>query len=390
MKPQALITHRQSHFLTRDYGVKRRKKIRILAIDGGGIRGIIPGAILASLEEKLREKTHNPQAKLTDYFDFIAGTSTGGILSGLYLIPDENNPEKSKYSAREALDIYMKRGGSVFKSSFWQKLKTGFGLLKNRYQAKNINEMLKMSYGEKAWLKDAAKPCLVVSYDLLQQKAYMFTRKAARENANHNFKLWEVARGTSAAPSYFSPGKMKAAGGQEYAFIDGGIIANNPALCALSEVKKMNFSRIKNWKNDTPVRSEDIVMVSIGTGSEKKENMPQSMKNKGLLGWIKPILSVRMMGCSSLAADHVERELSQGNEKQYFRIDPQLFDADSEMDNASVDNMNLLKEAGLKNAELHRELIDQIVESLTVNDHNSDFHVVNMDQLSRVKLRKAG
>jgi patatin-like phospholipase/acyl hydrolase len=66
------------------------KKVTILSIDGGGIRGILPAVILAEVEKRLREKTGNPNARLADFFDMIAGTSTGGILSCCYLHPERH------------------------------------------------------------------------------------------------------------------------------------------------------------------------------------------------------------------------------------------------------------------------------------------------------------
>ena len=64
------------------------KTIKILSIDGGGIRGILPATLLAALEERLQEKADNINIHLADYFDFMAGTSTGGLLSCVYLSPD--------------------------------------------------------------------------------------------------------------------------------------------------------------------------------------------------------------------------------------------------------------------------------------------------------------
>lgn len=91
------------------------QKIKVLSIDGGGIRGIIPGTILTYVEKQLQTRSKNPGAKLADYFDLIAGTSTGGILTCCYLVPDENG--KSKYSADFALDIYLNEGPQIFKVS---------------------------------------------------------------------------------------------------------------------------------------------------------------------------------------------------------------------------------------------------------------------------------
>ena len=92
--------------------------IRILSIDGGGIRGIIPGQILVRLEEKLNNKLKekgidNPDARVADYFDLIAGTSTGGILTCAYLCPHPGDKEKSKFTAREVVNLYLNNGSKI-------------------------------------------------------------------------------------------------------------------------------------------------------------------------------------------------------------------------------------------------------------------------------------
>ena len=86
------------------------KLTRILSIDGGGIRGILPGQILVSLENKLKSIDNNPQARIADYFDLIAGTSTGGILTCLYLSPSDTEPSRPGFSAERAVDLYLNRG----------------------------------------------------------------------------------------------------------------------------------------------------------------------------------------------------------------------------------------------------------------------------------------
>ena len=87
-----------------------KKKICILSIDGGGIRGIIPAKILVRLEKLLQEYSRNPQARISDYFDLIAGTSTGSILTGLYLCPSDGERKMAKYTAQQALDLYLNEG----------------------------------------------------------------------------------------------------------------------------------------------------------------------------------------------------------------------------------------------------------------------------------------
>ena len=93
---------------------------KILSIDGGGIRGIIPGMILVALEDKLKRESKNPDAAIVDYFDFFAGTSTGGILTCLLLCPSDTDPLRPRFSAREALDLYLQHGNEIFKMSFFK------------------------------------------------------------------------------------------------------------------------------------------------------------------------------------------------------------------------------------------------------------------------------
>ena len=86
------------------------KKVRILTIDGGGIKGIIPAVILKDLERRLQEKTNNPNATLADFFDMIAGTSTGGILTVLYLLPAKSGDTKKRAHLKKLrLCIFIKK-----------------------------------------------------------------------------------------------------------------------------------------------------------------------------------------------------------------------------------------------------------------------------------------
>ena len=105
---------------------------RILSIDGGGMKGIIPATLLITLEECLKKHSHDPEAKLADYFDLIAGTSTGGILAGLYLLPDPAAPHHPLFSAKEACSFYLSHGPEIFKKNFLHCLKALYGLTERK------------------------------------------------------------------------------------------------------------------------------------------------------------------------------------------------------------------------------------------------------------------
>ena len=107
--------------------------IRILSIDGGGIKGIIPATILIYLEQSLKHYSQNENAHISDYFDLIAGTSTGGLLSILHLLPTSHQLSTPKYRAEDALQLYMEHGSHIFSQSLGHKLVTLGGLIGPKY-----------------------------------------------------------------------------------------------------------------------------------------------------------------------------------------------------------------------------------------------------------------
>ena len=119
-------------------------KMRILSIDGGGIRGILPGQILVALEEKLIEKSGNPNARIGDFFDLIAGTSTGAILGAAYICPDING--QPKFSAQEAVNFYLEDGDEIFDIKFWRSIGTLGGNTDEKYSANKLEIILKEAF----------------------------------------------------------------------------------------------------------------------------------------------------------------------------------------------------------------------------------------------------
>mgnify|MGYP001249077710 CR=1 FL=1 len=195
------------------------KKISILSLDGGGIRGIIPGVILSYLERKLQELDKS-DLKIGDFFDFIAGTSTGGILACTYLVKGENG--KAKYSAEEALDLYLQEGGKIFYKDLLTKVSSGFGLFDEKYGDEALQKNLKRIFGD-LLLSDFIKPSLITAYEITSRSAYFFNSVNAHLDVMYDFKIRDIARSTSAAPTYFEPAKVQSKSGQTFYFIDGGM-----------------------------------------------------------------------------------------------------------------------------------------------------------------------
>ncbi len=343
------------------------KKIRILSLDGGGIRGILPGTILTYIEEQLQKKTKNPKASIGQYFDFIAGTSTGGILSLIYLCPDEKG--ENKFMAREALDIYLDQGDEIFDVSLRKKIESLKGICDEKYSEKELEESLQM-YFQETRLSEALKPCLITSYDIRNRKSFFFTSLEAKSEVR-DYYMKDVARATSAAPTYFEASRIKSIYGTPHSLIDGGVFANNPSLCAYAEARNIKFSEVLNdeQKPDTP-SAKDMLLVSIGTGSVKQPYHYQEYKDAGVLKWIKPLIDIMMSGNAETVDYQLKKiyeTLSRKNCEDYYRIQPKLINADSAMDNGRLENLKALHEDGLLAVAENKEQLDLIVDKLIKN-----------------------
>jgi patatin-like phospholipase/acyl hydrolase len=330
------------------------KKIRILSIDGGGIRGILPGVILQKLEAILQEKTSNEHLRLADMFDFLAGTSTGGILCLAYLIPGKN--QRPKFAASDALNLYLKRGDQIFDVGFWQKIKSGKGILDEKYNASALESALADNFGDTS-LSELLKPCIITSYDISGAKPHFFKQHRSNFDA-YNFSVKDVARATSAAPTYFETAFMKNKEEAPFALIDGGVFVNNPALVAYSEVRTMNFDSFDHLPT-----AKDMMILSLGTGSKSQSYPFEKAKDWGAVGWIKPLIEIMMSGNSRTVDYHLKQifsTLSSAEDRSnYHRLQPDIMTADSQMDNASPENMRKLKEDALRflaKEDVHKEL----------------------------------
>ncbi len=341
-----------------------KKKVRILSIDGGGIRGIIPGVILTYIEKSLQIKEGRQDVRLSDYFELVAGTSTGGILTCLYLAPDENN--RPKFSTEEAVDLYMKMGKDIFHRSFRQKLLSTGGVSDEKFSV-NALEIALNEYFKDLELRDLLRPCLITAYDIKNRKTHIFDQISAIKSDIKNYYLRDVARATSAAPTYFEVANIKSLQGTPYSLIDGGMVANNPALCAYSEARTIYFSQIREDLPDLPF-ADDMMLVSIGTGSQGVSYSYDDAKNWGLIGWISPIIDILMSGSSEIVNYQLGKIFNQKEKGGiYIRLEPTTYNASPEMDDGSPKNLNALHDAGNKFISDNFEFLDNIVDKLIAN-----------------------
>jgi len=311
-----------------------KKKI-ILSIDSGGIRGIVPGQILTHIERLLKEIYDDPTYKIADHFDLIAGTSTGGILACAYLLGEFDRP---KYTADEVVEIYFERGDDIFNIPLFHKIVSAGVVFDEKYPADGLEEAL-MDYFGDAKLSDLLKPSLITAYDIKRRKAHFFTQHDAKD-PNHNFYLRDVARATTSAPTFFEVSKIKSEANKYYPLIDGGIFANNPALCAYAEM------RSKFSTEEFKIKAKDILLLSLGTGYAKVSYAYDEAKNWGLAAWAKPALDMMMDGVSDTVDYQLKQIFDAGDAtNQYLRITGELTpNIDPNMDCVEPTNLKALKE----------------------------------------------
>ena len=318
----------------------------ILSIDGGGIRGIIPGQILVEIEDSFG-------IEVAKEFDLIAGTSTGGILACAHLLPNPTNSKKRKFTAQEVVDLYFERGDEIFDIPFFHKVKTAGGLLDEKYPEDGIEDALDDYFGD-VWLKDLLKPCLVTAYDIRRRKGHFFGQHKAKKDPDYNFKAKDVARATSAAPTYFECAKVTSEKGSVYPLIDGGVFVNNPSLSAYAEGRTLFNS------NGKEAKAKDMKILSLGTGHSRKRYYYSKAKNWGMAQWVQPVIDIMMSGSADVA--HYQLDQIYGtidNPDQYLRIDGDLKGTgiDPEMDNATQENMERLKDFGKRLFDKNKDAI---------------------------------
>ena len=331
---------------------------RILSIDGGGMRGLIPAYILAALEDKLRSRSNNANASIADYFDLVVGTSTGSIIGSALLLPNKGNVKK--YTAEEIVQLYIEQGNEIFESSLWHSIKSFKGFIDAKFSDAGIRHVLQQHF-KHVELKDLTKPCLFLAYDLVGNQIFFFRQQKAEQQAHHNFLVRDMIRGCTAAPVLFPVAEVRSIVNRTYYLIDGGVYAYNPALCAYAEVRKLF----------PPIRANNIVMLSVsgGTGNELQMD-DNEFKDWGAWDWIKVLQHIAFAG----QAEVVDYELKQmfltcEKQGQYLRICPRAGAETLESDNAENENLKQMHNIATRLIDQHQNALDDFVGLLTKSAH---------------------
>jgi patatin-like phospholipase/acyl hydrolase len=296
---------------------------KILSLDGGGIRGVIPAMVLAELETRLGRP-------IADAFDLIVGTSTGGIIALGLTKPGADG--KPAFPASSLVDLYAKHGDRIFSRSIWHRTRAFGSAVEEKFSAGPLEDVLEEYFGDTP-LSAALRDVLVTSYEIETRSPWFFRSRAAKEHPeDYDFPMAKVARATSAAPTYFEPLRLETRGAPGYwSLIDGGVFANNPAMCGVAEA----FSSYD---------ADQLVVVSIGTGAQTRRIPYEQAKGWGLIGWARPLLGVVFDGVSD-TVDYQVRQVCRSTEevRRYFRFQTTLEIGNDDMDDASATNIHALQ-----------------------------------------------
>ena len=310
--------------------ISGQKEVRILSIDGGGIRGIIPTVILREIERKTGKH-------ISELFDLVAGTSIGGIISLSLTTP--NSEGKPLINTDKMLEIFVNNGKDIFKSEFKDKVKNLGGLIDEAYDASGLVNILKTHLKDTP-LSKTLVPVMVTAFELRRYIPY--TLKSWDEL--NDFERWFAGRATSAAPTYFELADGTNLLGSPFSFVDGGVVLNNPAVASYAEAKLL-------YPDAT-----NILMLSVGTGEKHDDLNPEVAKDWGV-AWIRPLINIMFDGSSRAIDLQMSEILPKGN---YMRLQPVLSKNLMAMDNVTDENIKNLVTHGESFVLENKDKIDDI------------------------------
>jgi patatin-like phospholipase/acyl hydrolase len=266
---------------------------KILSIDGGGIRGVFAARFLERCEETWR--------KLHETFDLIIGTSTGGIIA---LAAAYEKPMSTivKIYSEHAAEIFPRHG--LFSSR-------ALSLFRSKYDNRPLILLLKGVFGSSVSFDIPSCAVRVQSFDLETGASKIF-RAGGPYVEDAQFRIWEVAAATSAAPTYFPTFAITDKG----LFVDGGIWANNPSLVGMVEALILHQ------------RLEDVCVLSVGTGDKIFRT---SAMRTGFLSWRSELVDL-VFQAQSDGVHQLVKKLEARHLRCYKRISESLKDSESSLD----------------------------------------------------------
>lgn len=400
----------------------RDRTVRILSIDGGGIRGLIPALILREIRDRLGTKGRFKS--FAEHFDLIAGTSAGALVALGLVVPavrrssradppgrtnsprvagqevlgnpaggglsngpslDADRPaeidastsaalgtnvrsadsafvepieydDKPAWDINDIVDLYVKRGAEIFPRRRFRSLRTVVQAFADKYESAGLETVLRDIFSD-ATINDALTNILVTSYDTERMEPFFFKKRPRRRGGEGdlNFYMRDAARASSAAPTFFEPALISPvpADGTRFCLIDGGVFANNPAMCAYVEARKI-FPHAKRY-----------VLISLSTGRTMSSFPYEEVRSWGFFEWIRPSNGTPLaMIMGTGQSEGVNHQLEKLPEVEFLRIDGELLPGHDAIDDASDENIRNLTMIGERMIRASSNKLDRICEEI--------------------------
>jgi len=285
-------------------------KFKILSIDGGGLRGIVPLIILQEIEKRTGKKAHQ-------LFDMMVGTSTGGLISSCLTIRKSKDSIEPMYSVDDLIKMYSDYAHIIFPTptSFGKILDKLTNLWHPEFSDKGIKEVLHKFISDQK-ITESMLPIIVPTYDLSSNKPVLFKTSEAVGDPSADARIFDICMATSSAPTYLPAYSFDYKGNKLIA-IDGGVYANNPTMTAIAELSKYGRSGFYKKSDGSNVSMEDVSVLSLGTGSYTGSITLENAVKWGQLQWIQVISDIMMKGVNQ-TTDYEAAELIYNN--QYLRL----------------------------------------------------------------------
>lgn len=341
-------------------------KITILSIDGGGVRGIIPATILQFLEETLQE-LDGPDVRIADYFDVIAGTSTGGLVTAMLSAPNENN--RPLFAAKDITNFYLEHLPSIFPPTI-NIVTLARDITGPKYSGYYLHNLIKENL-KNTRLHQTLTNVVIPTFDIKEEEPVIFSTFAAKQNELHDALLYDVCIGTSAAPTYlpahYFETKNSTGSTRPFHLIDGGIAANNPTLLAINQVTKEALIENPNFLFPA-TKTQDtskFLVLSLGTGQKTASYTAAEAAKWGLLGWLynngkTPIIDMFSESSADMVDIHANVVFQAFKSAQnYLRVQAKLLGDVSSTDLSTEKNLHELVRIG-------KELLDRPVSRMNI------------------------
>lgn len=288
-----------------------------MSLSGGGIRGLLSARLLDHLMTQVG-------ASVSDTFHMVAGTSTGALIGMTQVRP-------GALPLSQLPGLYRELGPVIFQRPPRWRLRAPWGLRAPKYPLDGLKHGARELAGDH-WLSDCVIDFLVAAYDLGAGDAHWFRSWDAK--SRRDFALADVGHASASAPTYFPAAKIIARDRSTHHFVDGGLFANNPSLKAVQEARRLY------------PQADEIMLVSIGTGTWEPELNAERAANWGLIRWISPLIEI----LREVNEDHLQEIVEtamHGHPYYHFDIDislkrPGLRRPDRAMDLTSQENLNRL------------------------------------------------